>query len=403
MEINIDRSRTTWWVFGVAIAGGIGYFLLSFIGTIVFGLFIYYASRPLNRQLQRRLPSPSLAAALSLLALSIPTLLLLAYTFSTVLTDLQDFLAGVENSRIRELVQPHLAASSSLQRPGTLLTDVSSEMVQGMVTTALGYVGFIGNGLLHVFIMFVLAFYLLRDDRRIGTWLYTHFGGEEGNVTAYLAAVDRDLHNIFFGNLLNILLTGVIGAITFTLLNDVSPAGVEIPHPALLGFLTGVASLVPVVGMKAVIIPLGGFLLTRAYITDASGGYWFAALFLVVALVVVDFIPDLVLRPYVSAREIHTGLVMIAYLFGPLLFGWYGLFLGPLLLVIVVQFADQILPDLMAGRPITTASTQASVKGQVKAESSPLFVDVDWEHGVESDSGDGETEAVDGDESATIN
>lgn len=397
VELTIDRSRGAWWLLGICIAGAVGYFLVAFVGTVVFGLFLYYASRPLNRRLQGLLPSRGLAAVLSLLALTVPTLLLLGYTLAVALRDLQAVLAGIDNSAVRELLEPHLAESTSLQRPGTILTNASGDLVQEVLATTLGYLGFVGNGLLHVFIMFTIAFYLLRDDRRIGAWLHHRFGNEQGNLTAYLAAVDRDLHNIFFGNLLNILLTGAIGAVTFTVLNGIAPMGVEIPHPVLLGFLTGIASLVPILGMKVVIVPVAGFLVSKAYLADAAG-YWFAVVFLVVSLVVVDGIPDIVLRPYISARELHTGLVLMAYLLGPLLFGWYGLFLGPILLVLVVQFTDQILPDLMAGRPIRTVTTEASIKGEMRVTSSPLFVDVEGEIG-HAGSDDGESEQPDGDPS----
>jgi predicted PurR-regulated permease PerM len=397
-DIEVDRARAAWWLLGCSIAAALSYVLFSFVGTIVFGLFVYYAARPLNWQLQRVVPSRTLAAMLSLLAISVPTVFLLGYTLAVALGDLQSFLVETDAGAVETVVNPWLAETSSLPGSAATLSSLDTDALQGLLTTTLEYVGFVGNGLLHVFIMFVLAFYLLRDDRRLGAWLYRRFGDEGGNLTAYLAAVDRDLHNIFFGNLLNILLTGTIGAVTFTLLNTVAPAGVTIPHPALLGLLTGVASLVPIVGMKIVILPVGGLLFSRAYLADVSGGFGFAVLFLVVSIVVVDVVPDLVLRPYVSARELHTGLVMVAYLFGPLMFGWYGLFLGPLLLVVVVQFVDQVLPDLMAGRPIETASTQASITGQVAAESSPLFAAVDWDEATAGDTPDGTTG---GDQQAT--
>ncbi|MFB6295678.1 MAG: AI-2E family transporter, partial [Halobacteriales archaeon] len=70
--------------------------------------------------------------------------------------------------------------------------------------------------------------------------------------------------------------------------------------------------------------------------------------FAAVAFFVVDVIPDMVLRPYVSARELHMGTVMFAYILGPLLFGWYGIFLGPMLLVIAVRFNRIVLPELLA-------------------------------------------------------
>jgi hypothetical protein len=46
--------------------------------------------------------------------------------------------------------------------------------------------------------------------------------------------------------------------------------------------------------------------------------------------------------------------VLLAYVLGAALFGWYGLFLGPLILVLVVQAANVVLPELLHGDPLTT-------------------------------------------------
>jgi hypothetical protein len=67
----------------------------------------------------------------------------------------------------------------------------------------------------------------------------------------------------------------------------------------------------------------------------------------------VDSVPEVLLRPYISGRNLHVGLVLFAYIFGPLLFGWYGLFLGPLIVVLVVEFARVILPELVRGESLT--------------------------------------------------
>ena len=40
---------------------------------------------------------------------------------------------------------------------------------------------------------------------------------------------------------------------------------------------------------------------------------------------------------------------MFAFILGPALFGWYGLFLGPLLLVLIAHFVRLVLPELLAG------------------------------------------------------
>lgn len=44
-------------------------------------------------------------------------------------------------------------------------------------------------------------------------------------------------------------------------------------------------------------------------------------------------------------------MLMLSYIFGPFLFGWYGLFLTPILLVLVLQYSRIILPELVGSRP----------------------------------------------------
>jgi hypothetical protein len=45
--------------------------------------------------------------------------------------------------------------------------------------------------------------------------------------------------------------------------------------------------------------------------------------------------------------------MMFAYIFGVLLFGWYGVFLGPFLLVVTVNLGRVALVDLVQGEPVT--------------------------------------------------
>jgi hypothetical protein len=52
---------------------------------------------------------------------------------------------------------------------------------------------------------------------------------------------------------------------------------------------------------------------------------------------------------------------MIAYTFGPLLFGWYGIFLMPMLLVLVFHFARLVLPELVQGRAIQPTAVDPGV------------------------------------------
>jgi predicted PurR-regulated permease PerM len=209
--------------------------------------------------------------------------------------------------------------------------------------------------------MIALAFYLLRDDRRLADWALSTFGDERGIVLAYGSAVDHDLKAVFFGNILNAVLTGTIGVIAYTVLNVFAPVPeTKIPAAGLVGLLAGVASIIPVVGMKLVYVPVAIYMAIVTLLVDPQL-LWFVLVFAAVSFVVVDTVPDLVLRPYVSGRSLHVGSVMIAYTFGPLLFGWYGIFLMPMLLVLVFHFARLVLPELVQGRAIQPTAIDPGV------------------------------------------
>jgi hypothetical protein len=61
--------------------------------------------------------------------------------------------------------------------------------------------------------------------------------------------------------------------------------------------------------------------------------------------------------------------VLFAYVLGAALFGWYGLFLGPLLLVLAAQSANVVLPELLHGERLTTAtSTEIGAEPRVDGD-----------------------------------
>ncbi|MFB6135891.1 MAG: AI-2E family transporter [Halobacteriaceae archaeon] len=388
-RLDIDRGRAAWWVLAAVLAVAVGYVVYTFVGTFVFGVFIYYATRPVYRRIERRTSHRSIAAALSLFVLALPAILVIAYTVAVGLQEFNKVAARFDLGFLETVLRPYIDIAAVVQDPQQLLDSPNAlEIVRTFVENALGYLGFIGSALLHLFVMFTIAYYLLKDDRRLAGWFRRRFSDGDGVVSAYGRAVDRDFNNIFFGNILNAALTGTIGAVTYSLLDFGAPGGVGIPYPALVGLLAGVASLVPVVGMKLVYVPVAAYITAEASVVDPRL-LWFPVAFVAVSFVVVDVIPDLVLRPYVSGRGLHLGSVMLAYIFGPLIWGWYGIFLGPMLLVCVVHFARIVLPELLAGRPIEPEA----IGEEIDTTAPPTPPDDDAGGSPESDPDDGDAPA----------
>lgn len=361
---HLDRRRTGWWVVAAVLAAVVGFFVYSFVGTFVLGVFIYYGARPVNRWLRRRIDSRAAAATLTLLCIVLPVLALLGYTGVVAV---REFSAVVGSDAVNQLLSRLLGEESSLtsvlrspERTLDRLTDVP-QLQQG-VDAALGTLGAVSNALLHLTLALAFAFFCYRDGHRLEAWYRTEVGGRDTAAHGWLAAVDADLEVVYFGNVLTVLGVTVAAVLAFNGYNLLAPDPVTLPFPTLLAILTGLATFVPLVVGKLVYVPATALLVFRAVETD-TGLLVYPAGFLVVAFLFLDLLPQSVLRPYISGQTLHEGAVLFAYVLGAVLFGWYGLFLGPLLLVLVVQFANVVLGDLLRGGPFSAAATGATTLG----------------------------------------
>lgn len=358
-----DRSRIAWWVFALFLGVLLLYVISSYLGAFVLGVFIYYATRPIYDRVGTSFRPKSLQVVIALLTISLPVLALVGYTAFSLVVSLQDLgiPVGTNFDTFRPLLAPHFDLRNIhtwnefvtylTSHPETIGKFVDPAVVGELLGSVEKYLAVLFSGLIQVFIALAVAFYLLRDDHKLAGWTRTALCREDETLIAYGRAVDRDLKTIYFGNILNAFVVAVVASIIYNTLNIIAPSGVAIPAPTLLGLLTGAASLIPVVGMKIVYGPVALYLGVIAARSD-PGLLWFPIVVAVVSVALIDGLTELLLRPYISGRNLHVGLVLFAYILGPLIFGWYGLFFGPLILVLAVHLARMVLPELVHGEPL---------------------------------------------------
>ncbi|WP_101294397.1 AI-2E family transporter [Halegenticoccus soli] len=357
---NHTRVQLLWWAAGVGIVAVVAFALYSLVGALVFGIFLYYATRPISRRLDRYVDNSDATAALTLLAVGLPMLLVVGYGLFQGLGELNQFLASNDLGRYRSYLRPHvdLARISNLQRLSERIQQgrsgplgpVSWTAIRRYLSALLRYASVIFGVLLDAFVMLLVAFYLLQADDAVGRWFRRTFERER-SVVAFAESVDADLERIYWGNLVVVGITALIAGVTYYGLRSISPQGVTVPYVVLSAALTGIFTLVPVVGIKLFYFPMTGYLLLVA-VTREAAPLWFPVAFFLVTLVVVDTVPDFFIRSYVSSGDIHAGLVLMSYVFGSVAFGWYGIFLGPIVLVLFLHFARTILPMLLRGVPV---------------------------------------------------
>ena len=153
-----------------------------------------------------------------------------------------------------------------------------------------------------------------------------------------MQAFNETGRGLLIGVGLTALAQGTVATIAYLIL--------RIPSAFVLGLLTAIGSLVPSVGSALVWVPVAAGL--------ALTGRWVASLVLVAIGVLVIGTIDNILRPLFSrigALQLPTFLLFLAIFGGVILFGGWGLLLGPLLLRLARE-ALAIAREMQVFRPI---------------------------------------------------
>ncbi|WP_411968777.1 AI-2E family transporter [Haloferax sp. YSSS75] len=350
-----DRIRRTfeqlevgWWIFALAVGLVVAFVGWVYLPWVVFGLFVYYVARPIEARLEPRLPSKNIAAALTLVVIVLPLVGILGAAVLLTIAELSTFFTAEVASRINAVLP--FAIDALPEDPVELVRQLSEIVSGGAFQDAFGSltrtVGSLASTLFNTFLSLLFAFFLLREDERLSGWFHANIADEDSDVAQYLAAVDEGLESVYFGYTLTIFVVIIIAAVVYLVFNLVAPSGMEIPAPIPLAVVTGLFTIVPLVGRSIVYAVVTAYLVVVALQTNPSA-LWFPLLFVVVMELPFDNLVRIYIRPALSGRLFPMGLIVFAYLVGPPLFGWYGIFYGPFLMVVVVLFLRLKFPRML--------------------------------------------------------
>jgi len=171
-------------------------------------------------------------------------------------------------------------------------------------------------------IMFILTisatFYLLKDGRKWKQNLIKLSPLSENNTEELVSNVKNSTNRILKGTLFMALVQGILSWIGFMIFG--------VPNPALWGVISGLATLVPVVGTSLVVYPVVLFLYLAGMHIQALG-------LLLWAFILVGII-DNILPPYFIAKgsEMSSLFILFSIIGGISLMGPIGIITGPLIL-----------------------------------------------------------------------
>ncbi|WP_266075570.1 AI-2E family transporter [Haladaptatus caseinilyticus] len=357
-----NRFRIGWWLFVLALGVIAAFIAYSFVGMLVLGIFGYYATRPIYRRLGSLTDSDGVVAGLTLVVVLLPVILLAFYAGIHLVQQAQQLLGSTSGVPIPGNVldalsnQQRRTLLSTVRNPRRFVTN-PGKLLQTGIKVASSLIG----GILLVGLSLTLSYFLLKNDDDIEDGLTRLFGGRETTAHAYATAVDEDLESVFFGNFLFVIAMSLIAVVTYSATNLFAPGPLHVPMVFVLGLLTGVASLIPIVVGKLIYLPVVGYLGFQA-MNSGGNHLGFVGAVLVVYFLVLDILPQTFVQPYMTGRQLDMIVMMFAYLLGPVLFGWYGFFLLPILFILMLEAIRIVLPQLLHGEPLTpTVSMGGSI------------------------------------------
>jgi len=318
--------------------------LAPFWRELIFSIILAFALQPVYLRLRRRIASRYGAALLSvllmLLLVGIPLALLItiagydalhgvnelqrrAAEQGGILVALGNQYASLSDWLVRSLhlnsglpkFDPHAALSSRINNLSSMFFGFSAHMLSQLA-------GFIFD----LVVVLFSAFFLLADGK-MALLLLTEITPLPAPLT------ERLFTRIYQTTVANVNAMFVVGAAQgFFVGAGFAIAG--LPSAVLFGFAAAVCSILPVVGASVIWVTAAIFLMVSGHL--GSG------IFLLLWGIFAVFGVEQVLRPIVVGNQVkvHPMLLILVIFGGVIVFGFIGLFLGPVILAVFTELLE---------------------------------------------------------------
>jgi predicted PurR-regulated permease PerM len=328
-----------------------------FAGPILFAGVVAIVFHPLHRYSRRFLRNSNAAALastlLALLLTAVPLGLIITMASRELSGQYQSLTARAGEGGILAYVIHGLeqVAGWFSRQFGLPAPDVRAVVMRRMGEASASLVRLGASLVTNVFswvaaavIAFVVLFFLFRDGERGIAQASAMLPMPEDRAADLRARISNTVVANFYGGVAVGGIQGTLTALAFWALG--------LDAPLLWGLVTGICSLVPMVGSALVWAPAGVVLLL-------TGHLWKGLILLAWGAGVVG-IADNIVRPLIVSERVrlHTLYVFFALLGGIQVFGVMGLFVGPVIVSIATALLGMLRQDLAARQSATEPESE---------------------------------------------
>lgn len=339
------------WVILLALAAVVAvYYSIPLLYPFLIGWIIAYLLQPAVRLFERRLRTPRWLAVTSALLLFIGVIggivTLLVIRIGNEIQRLAQFIKNnyeewmnnmdvlihsdvlqrftEQITRLYEDSDYQNTVDEGIKSAGQRIADAVSGLLQSLAENMIGFIAALPNIAVGLIVALLAAFFISKDWEKVRSWLYAKMPSQ---TKIAVGAVWRDLQKALFGfiraQLILISITAVFVIIGLLLL--------RVPYAVTIGLLIGLVDLMPYLGTGAVFVPW----IVYAFL---QGNYTFGiGLTVLYALILVS---RQLAEPKIVSSSIGLNplITLIGLFVGLKLFGFAGLIIGPVILVLLFSF-----------------------------------------------------------------
>ncbi|MDY6761742.1 MAG: AI-2E family transporter [Candidatus Nanohaloarchaea archaeon] len=208
---------------------------------------------------------------------------------------------------------------------GTAIQSVIQNFSSKSRAWAVSQLSAVPSLIIHLVIYFVVAAFLVKDGKEMKRQTFEVIGKLPDYyrelTVIFIHSVDKLLRGVFVTYFLVALAVGVLATVGFYLM------GIDFFWG--WGLIIAIAAFFPIISAPMVYAPL-----SLLYV--GLGEVWLGAIIFLYGVVVLNILPEVLLRPYVGAQqtEEHPVLLFTGFLVGSLVLGLKGIILGPIILIV---------------------------------------------------------------------
>jgi predicted PurR-regulated permease PerM len=320
-----------------------------FANVLLWAIVLWVVFTPVHRRIAARLGRPSLAAALSTLAVVVTIVAPVSFITIAVVRELRGVAAwaaaheGPWLDRSHPMLGPILTWIDQwvdidrLQSPA-FLQDQLNAWSGTLANGTLGFVGGVAAVLVQTLLVVFTLYYLFRDRETILDACYGIIPIEEAKTHDIAARTKEVIGATVYGSLLIAAIQGTLGFFIFWVLG--------LPSALLWGVVMFFLSMIPMAGAFLVWAPAAVYLALSGAVTQA-------VILTVWGVLVVGSIDNVLSPKLVGKRAcMHELLIFFAVLGGIDVFGVIGVVLGPVLVAVTLALLEMVR---QANRPVAQA------------------------------------------------